>query len=235
MAGRSPDGCYAEPVRDLRHGGGRGVGGGNAGRGLRHPVPPGAGGRPGGSPGSGLRRRRVRGTTGALASNPELRCRLGQAGPTRVAHLNWNDLSRCQGDVYGELLEGGGRCPGPGSREDGFTSGAVRRRVARDRHLHSSVGDLAVLRPVRRRPRPPAVVDGGARWTYGQLRDAAGRVAGALQARGIGSGDTVAVCLPRSKEAIAAMLGTWGSGAAYVPLDPQYPRARLTAMAERAG
>src|SRR5262249_48838601 len=45
----------------------------------------------------------------------------------------------------------------------------------------------------------------------------------------------VGVCLERSIESVIAMLAIWRSGAAYVPLDPAYPRSRLEYMALDAG
>lgn len=67
------------------------------------------------------------------------------------------------------------------------------------------------------------------------LRQRASAVAGALSAAGIGSGDLVAVHLPRSADAVAAMTGVLWTGAGYVPLDPQQPSARLAGIAADAG
>lgn len=67
------------------------------------------------------------------------------------------------------------------------------------------------------------------------LRQRASAVAGALSAAGIGSGDLVAVHLPRSADAVAAMTGVLWTGAGYVPLDPQQPMARLAGIAADAG
>ena len=55
-----------------------------------------------------------------------------------------------------------------------------------------------------------------------------------LQARGVGPGDLVAVCVERSPELVAALLGVLKAGAAYVPLDPAYPAQRLALMLEDA-
>ena len=170
-----------------------------------------------------------------LASNPEVRCRLGRAGPERVVHLNWDDLACRQGDVYGELLDGALELAGQGSWDEGVTREAAVVPSPQSKGCTPPSVISLFCAQCAASPNLPAIGDGDVVWTYGQLRDAAGRVAGALLGQGIGSGDAVAVCLPRSGEAIAAMLGIWGSGAAYVPLDPQYPRARLASMAERAG
>ena len=84
-------------------------------------------------------------------------------------------------------------------------------------------------------PSRVAVEDGPTRWTYDELHRAALSAAATVRQRGLGRDDAVGVCLPRSKEAIAAMLGVWMAGAVYVPLDPQYPNARLAEMAGIAG
>ncbi|MGP8006975.1 MAG: amino acid adenylation domain-containing protein [Acidimicrobiales bacterium] len=97
----------------------------------------------------------------------------------------------------------------------------------------SVLGLLAAQRRVS--PDALAVVDGSDQWSYAELHGAARSVTEALAGHGIGSGATVGVCLPRSKEAVAAMLGIWGAGAVYVPLDPDYPIARLNDVCERAG
>ena len=62
-------------------------------------------------------------------------------------------------------------------------------------------------------------------WSYLQLAQHANQVAHALTARGITRGDLVAVCLDRSGQLLATLLGIWKAGAAYVPLDPAYPAA----------
>ena len=58
----------------------------------------------------------------------------------------------------------------------------------------------------------------------------AGQVAGWLHATGVQPGQVVGVCLPRGVPLVAALLGVLRSGAAYLPLDPEYPPARLAFM-----
>ncbi|HET9896546.1 MAG TPA: amino acid adenylation domain-containing protein [Streptosporangiaceae bacterium] len=62
--------------------------------------------------------------------------------------------------------------------------------------------------------------------TAGELAASATRIAASLRGRGVGAGDTVAVCLPRSPELAAAMLGILARGAVAQPLDPAHPEAR---------
>ncbi|WP_326824275.1 amino acid adenylation domain-containing protein [Streptosporangium sp. NBC_01756] len=82
-------------------------------------------------------------------------------------------------------------------------------------------------RAVRRAPEAVAVVCGAETVTYRDLLARAGALAGALRAGGVGPGDVVGVCLPRSVEAIVALLAVWRAGAAYLPFDPDVPDGRL--------
>ncbi|MEU4230734.1 amino acid adenylation domain-containing protein [Nonomuraea sp. NPDC026600] len=93
----------------------------------------------------------------------------------------------------------------------------------------------ALAEQVRRTPDRIAVVAGTTRVTYADLDSRAERIAGELRARGVGPGDSVGVCLDRDDSLIAALLGVWKAGAAYVPLDPAYPADRLEFIAADAG
>jgi acyl-CoA synthetase (AMP-forming)/AMP-acid ligase II len=79
----------------------------------------------------------------------------------------------------------------------------------------------------QRDPGRPALVMDGARLTYGELEAASNRMARALRAHGVRRGDRVALWLPRSPEAVVALYGIMKAGAAYVPVDPGAPPARL--------
>lgn len=70
--------------------------------------------------------------------------------------------------------------------------------------------------------------------TYAQLNERADRIARALQARGAGPNQLVAVFLPRGADLVAALLGVVKSGAAYIPLDPVYPKGRIESILEDA-
>ncbi|MFF0524662.1 non-ribosomal peptide synthase/polyketide synthase [Actinomadura nitritigenes] len=80
-----------------------------------------------------------------------------------------------------------------------------------------------------------AVVVGDVSVTYGWLVGRAGRLAGYLQGLGVGPGSVVGLCVPRDVEMVAAVLGVWLAGAAYVPLDPGYPPDRLGFMLADSG
>ena len=70
----------------------------------------------------------------------------------------------------------------------------------------------------------------GRSWTYGEVDEASSRLAHLLAARGVGPGQCVALVLTRSAEAIIAMLGVLKTGAAYLPIDPGLPAARIGFM-----
>ncbi|MGH3761692.1 amino acid adenylation domain-containing protein [Actinophytocola sp.] len=78
-----------------------------------------------------------------------------------------------------------------------------------------------------------AVVDAaGSEVSRGQLWARAGDVASCLRRLGVGAGSLVGVCCERSVELVVALLGVVRAGAAFVPLDPSFPRGRLELMAD---
>ncbi|MCG8458573.1 MAG: amino acid adenylation domain-containing protein [Holophagales bacterium] len=87
----------------------------------------------------------------------------------------------------------------------------------------------------RRHPQRLAVVDGERRLTYRQLESRAALLARRLRRHGAGPGQIVGVCLERSAEVVVAILACLESGAAYLPLDPDYPRQRLDFLLEDSG
>ena len=72
-------------------------------------------------------------------------------------------------------------------------------------------------------------------WTYAELHDRANRIANRLLRLGVGCETRVAVWMTRSPLNVAALVGVWKAGAAYVPLDPDHPSARLAFQIEDAG
>ncbi|MFF1922169.1 amino acid adenylation domain-containing protein [Streptomyces sp. NPDC058221] len=87
---------------------------------------------------------------------------------------------------------------------------------------------------VRRTPDAPAVRDAGTTLTYGELDARADALARHLTAQGIGPEDRVAVALPRTHHLVVALLAVLRAGAAYVPIDPEYPAQRLSYMLDDA-
>jgi amino acid adenylation domain-containing protein/FkbH-like protein len=86
-----------------------------------------------------------------------------------------------------------------------------------------------------RTPAAEALVCGAKRFTYRELSERATRVANHLRILGVGNQSLVGICLERSEDMLAAILGTLQAGGAYVPLDPAYPKARLATIAQDAG
>ncbi|MGI5163448.1 amino acid adenylation domain-containing protein [Spirillospora sp. CA-253888] len=84
------------------------------------------------------------------------------------------------------------------------------------------------------RPDAPAVTFEGATLGYGELEARANRLAHRLIERGVGPERFVALALPRSAELVVAVLAVLKAGAAYVPIDPDYPADRIAYMLEDA-
>src|SRR5581483_10496451 len=80
---------------------------------------------------------------------------------------------------------------------------------------------------VRLRPDQPAFLCGQETLTYQELNVRANRIAHYLTAIPCEGQKTVAVCMERSLEAVAALLGVFKAGCTYLPLDPSYPQERL--------
>lgn len=88
---------------------------------------------------------------------------------------------------------------------------------------------------VEERPDAVAVVDGKTVLSFAELDLRARSVARRLAMRGAGAETVVAVCLPRSADLLATILGILRTGAAYLPLDPAYPADRLAYMVGDSG
>jgi natural product biosynthesis luciferase-like monooxygenase protein len=86
-----------------------------------------------------------------------------------------------------------------------------------------------------RTPDAVAVVGDDETLTYAQLDARSDAWAWRLKERGVGPESRVGLCVERSASMVVAMLGVLKAGAAYVPLDPDYPRERLTYVLEDCG
>jgi amino acid adenylation domain-containing protein len=97
--------------------------------------------------------------------------------------------------------------------------------------------DLASLfeQQASRRPTAPALRYGDEELSYAQLDQRANQLAHALQARGVGPEQLVAICVERSIEMVVAILGVLKAGGAYLPLDPSHPLERLAFMVRDSG
>lgn len=86
-----------------------------------------------------------------------------------------------------------------------------------------------------RTPDKTAVVACDQTLTYCELNEHANRIAHGLDEQGVKPGDIVAFMLPRRSYLIAAMFGILKAGAAYLPIDPDYPQDRIDYMLEDSG
>jgi amino acid adenylation domain-containing protein len=83
-------------------------------------------------------------------------------------------------------------------------------------------------------PDQVVIEHGAERWTYAELDARSNAIAARLTAEGISPGDLVGLALERSPLMVGAMLGIVKTGAAYLPLDPGFPPARLALIAKGA-
>lgn len=94
----------------------------------------------------------------------------------------------------------------------------------------------AIAEHARARPEAPALYQGDQpAQSYAELWDDASHLAGALQEAGVGQGDQVAIWATRSVPVVAAAVAAMALGAAYLPIDPTYPAARVRRILEVGG
>jgi amino acid adenylation domain-containing protein len=119
---------------------------------------------------------------------------------------------------------------GEGERQtvlDGWN--ATRTEAPQDLCVHQ-----LIERQAGRTPHETALSDGARRMSYAELDAQSNRLARYLRNLGVEPEVRVAVCLRRSLDMVAAVLGVLKAGGAYVPLDPSYPTERLSFMLEDA-
>jgi amino acid adenylation domain-containing protein len=119
-------------------------------------------------------------------------------------------------------------------------SAAERARIATweteplaDPHPQSFPARFAAR--VRSAPDAPALRFGETMLSYAELDARSSRLANHLRRMGIGPESRVGVCLERTPELVATLLGVLKAGAAYVPLEPHFPPDRLTSVLGDAG
>ncbi|QXJ21463.1 amino acid adenylation domain-containing protein [Actinomadura graeca] len=127
--------------------------------------------------------------------------------------------ARILGDDEWHRVVHGWNGTGPG----GAGNGAV------DRVPPAGVPELFAARAAEAPGRVALVAD-GATVSYAELDARAGRIARRLGGAGIGPESVVALCLPRGAEMVAAILGVWRAGAAYLPVDARQPAERTAFM-----
>ena len=84
-------------------------------------------------------------------------------------------------------------------------------------------------------PDVPVIHDAAGSYSYRQIAQGATALRRALEAHGVGSGQRVAVLLPKSASQLIAVLGVIQAGAAYVPVDIRQPALRQRAILDSAG
>jgi amino acid adenylation domain-containing protein len=100
-----------------------------------------------------------------------------------------------------------------------------------DEHLLPRLfADVAIARP----DALAVATDGGSGASYAEFARRADDIAAALDRNGVATEGVVAVLADRGPALLAAMLGIWKAGAAYLPLDPSHPPARHRQVLERA-
>jgi amino acid adenylation domain-containing protein len=104
------------------------------------------------------------------------------------------------------------------------------RNYPQDRCLHQLFEVQAAATP-----QAVALVCQGESLTYGELKQQAYQLACYLQSLGVKEETLVGVCLERSLAMIVSLFAILKAGGAYLPLDPNYPTARLTYLLEDAG
>src|SRR6185369_13499558 len=107
---------------------------------------------------------------------------------------------------------------------------ATGRAFALDRCIHELVAEQAA-----RTPDLPAVVSEEGTLSYGELDARAGRLARHLRSRGVGPDVAVGLYAERSAGWVIGALAVLKAGGAWLPLDPDYPAERLSAMLAAAG
>jgi amino acid adenylation domain-containing protein len=100
------------------------------------------------------------------------------------------------------------------------------------RHL---CADQLIAAQAERSPTAIAVKMGAETLTYRQLEQRASQFARWLQHRGVARGATLGLLIDRSPHMLVVLLGVMKASAAYVPLDPAFPRERLAFMVQDAG
>ncbi|MEV8547791.1 amino acid adenylation domain-containing protein [Streptomyces sp. NPDC051572] len=145
-------------------------------------------------------------------------------------------LRTCLEDLVAALEDAPGK---PLTAVEVLDVGERRRVVEEWNDTAAAAPDMSVPETIARwavdTPDAVAVACDGTEMSYAELDAYANRLAHCLREQGIGAESLVGLCLPRGVETVAAILGVWRAGAAYVPLDPEYPVDRLSFVIEDSG
>ncbi|XXZ41221.1 amino acid adenylation domain-containing protein [Sorangium sp. So ce327] len=154
----------------------------------------------------------------------------------RVSHEAARTMLRRFRDLSAELLRDAeaplsslGRAPHAGAAD--IPAGGAAEAAPR---VQGGVHEL-FARAAAQRPSAVAVKVERDALSYGELEQRANRLSSYLRSRGVGAESRVGLWLPRSTGLLVGLVGVLKSGAAYVPLDPKQPEARLREMVQDSG
>ncbi|HET8642185.1 MAG TPA: non-ribosomal peptide synthetase, partial [Pseudonocardiaceae bacterium] len=116
----------------------------------------------------------------------------------------------------------------PAERAALIRSGAAR--ALPDARFHELFAERA-----RANPDAVAVVHGDRSWSYAELDAAANRVANALLADGLVAEEVVALAANRGRHWVAAIIGIFRAGGVYLPVEPDWPPARVELLLRQSG
>ncbi|WP_078612810.1 non-ribosomal peptide synthetase [Streptomyces canus] len=161
------------------------------------------------------------------------RCRMDVDGNSELYDLR--DLTVHRDGLLRLLEHMAAAEPGtPGDALDVFRSDDLERLLVARNATRSAYGPETVVDLIQARaaaaPDAQAVVDARGVLTYRELNERANRLARLLLARGLGPEDVVALAVPRSVELTTALLAVLKSGAAFLPVDPEYPADRIAQL-----
>ncbi|NLU65635.1 AMP-binding protein, partial [Rhodococcus sp. HNM0563] len=123
------------------------------------------------------------------------------------------------------------------SAERPSSSGRARskQRPARRREPRALLLPQLLAAAVERDPSAIAVVHESRSLTYAEIDEASSKLARLLIGRGLGPEDVVALAFVRSPESVIATWAVAKTGAAFVPVDPNYPADRVEHMTVDSG
>lgn len=106
------------------------------------------------------------------------------------------------------------------------------KQVASFRHVADNQADVSTLHAGISRwavatPDAIAIVAADKSLTYKEYDDAANAIALNLKAKGVKPGDRIVLLLPRTSDFLVSMLAVLKCGAAFIPMDPEYPADRI--------
>ena len=138
--------------------------------------------------------------------------------------------------LLGVLAHGGAEQPiGRADLVTDAELGAVLEHGRAPRTEHRRTDLLTEFaRQAGKTPELPAVRGGQRELSYAELAARSDRLASILVEQGAGAGSVVAVAVPRTPDLVVALLAVLKSGAAYLPMDPDFPVARLRHMLDDA-